>query len=214
MFLCTDACNTTIYIQNRCLHMILEDNTLEETFSNVKPEVSHFHIFGCPIHIHAPVENMTKLEPSSMKGIYVGYSDTSKVYMVYIPEKRKTIVSRDVKFEENFASKKSHEPILVTMDEQEAPKVEPGSPVISRAIQPPLGEEGERVAPSTSIRWFTLTLRDDREYVEAPRSTFRDIIHLKKFPKYIAPMSSIIDFETSNFREVVDHKVWRDTMVE
>jgi hypothetical protein len=42
-------------------------------------------------------------------------------------------VSRDVKFEEDFASSKSHEPIQVTKDEeQEAPKVELVSLVISR----------------------------------------------------------------------------------
>jgi hypothetical protein len=69
------------------------------------------------------------LEPSSRKGLFVGYSETSKAYRVYIPEQRKTVVSRDVKFEEDFASRKSHEPIPVTEDEeQEALKVEPGSP--------------------------------------------------------------------------------------
>jgi hypothetical protein len=37
------------------------------------------------------------------------------------------VVSRDVKFEEDFASRKSHEPIPVAEDEeQEAPKVELG----------------------------------------------------------------------------------------
>jgi hypothetical protein len=66
----------------------------------------------------------------------VGYSEISKAYRIYIPEKRKIVVSKDVKFEEDFASRKSHEPILVTKDEeQEALKVEPGSPRTSRALQ-------------------------------------------------------------------------------
>jgi hypothetical protein len=44
-------------------------------------------------------------------------------------------VSRDVKFKEDFASRKSHEPILVTEDEeQEASKVEIGSLVISKVV--------------------------------------------------------------------------------
>jgi hypothetical protein len=47
----------------------------------------------------------------------VGYSETSKAYRVYIPEQRKTVVSRDVKFEEDFASRKSHEPTSVEEDE-------------------------------------------------------------------------------------------------
>jgi hypothetical protein len=43
-------------------------------------------------------------------------------------------------------------------EEQEASKVEPRSPVISRVVQQPSGEEGETRAPSTSVkrpRWFT-----------------------------------------------------------
>jgi hypothetical protein len=49
MFLWAKACNTIVYIQNWCPHKILENNTLEEAFTGVKPEVSYFHIFGCPV---------------------------------------------------------------------------------------------------------------------------------------------------------------------
>ena len=98
----------------------------------MKPEVSRFCIFGCPAYIPIPVEKRTKLEPSSKKGLFVGYTETSKSYKIYIRGERKTIVSKDVKFEEEFASKKSHKPIPVIEDEeQEAPKVEPGSPTTS-----------------------------------------------------------------------------------
>jgi hypothetical protein len=87
-------------------------------------EVGHFCIFGCPIYIHVSVEKRTKLEPSSKKA----YSETSMAYRVYILEQRKTVISRDVKFEEEFASMKSNEPTLVAEDEEhEAPKVEPRS---------------------------------------------------------------------------------------
>jgi hypothetical protein len=37
----------------------------------------------------------------------VGYNETSKAYRVYIPKKMKTIVSKGVKFEEDFPSRKS-----------------------------------------------------------------------------------------------------------
>jgi hypothetical protein len=178
-------------------HRILEDKTPEEAFTGVKPEVSHFRIFGCPIYIHVPIEKRTKLEPSNRKGLFVGYSETSKAYRVFIPDQRKTVISRDVKFEEDFASRKSHEPIPVTEDEeQEALKAEPGSPMASSSGQQPSGEEEEPLAPSSSVRrprWFTQTLRDAQEYVEAPRSTFRESRPLKKFLNYMALMSNIID---------------------
>jgi hypothetical protein len=87
----------------------LGDKTPEEAFTGVKPKIGHFRIFGCPVYIHVPVEKRTKLEPSGEKGIFVGYNETSKAYRIFIPAQRKTMVSRDVKFEENLASRKSHE---------------------------------------------------------------------------------------------------------
>jgi hypothetical protein len=153
MFLWAEACNTTVYIQNRCPHRILEDKTPEEAFTGVKPEVSHFlHLWLSSLY---PCTNRKEdqVGPSSKKGLFVGYSETSKAYRVYIPKQRKTIVSRDVKFEEDFASRKSHEPIPVTEDEeQEAQRLSQGHQVTSRAVQQPSGEEEETIAPSTSIK--------------------------------------------------------------
>jgi hypothetical protein len=67
----------------------LEDKTPKEGFTSVKPKVSHFCIFGCAVYIHVPIKKRTKLEPFSRKGLFVGYSDTSKTYKVYIPKQRK-----------------------------------------------------------------------------------------------------------------------------
>jgi hypothetical protein len=75
----------------------------------VKLEILHLRIFGCPVYIHVPVEKRTKLEPSREKGIFLGYIETSKAYRIFIPAQRKIVVRRDVKFEENLASRKSHE---------------------------------------------------------------------------------------------------------
>ena len=59
----------------------------------------------------------------------MGCHETSKEYRVCILELRKIVASKDLKFAEDFASKKSHEPILVTEDEEhKALKVDPWSP--------------------------------------------------------------------------------------
>jgi hypothetical protein len=59
------------------------------------------------VYCHVPVEKWTKLKPTAKKGIFVSYSETSKGYRVYIPSKRKTVIRRDVKFEEDRAYRKS-----------------------------------------------------------------------------------------------------------
>jgi hypothetical protein len=51
-----EATDTAIYIQNRCLHAILENETLGEAFSGKKPEVGHLRVFECPVYIHMSKE--------------------------------------------------------------------------------------------------------------------------------------------------------------
>jgi hypothetical protein len=57
-------------------------------------------IFGCPVYIHVPKEKRTKLEPSSRKGTFVGYSESLKAYRIYIPGQKHIEVSIYVTFEE------------------------------------------------------------------------------------------------------------------
>jgi hypothetical protein len=102
-FLWAEACNTAVYLQNRSPHKVLGNVTPEEAFTGRKPDISHLRIFGCVAYCHIPAEKRTKLDPTAEKGILVGYSETSKAYRIYIPSTRKTVLRRDVKFEEERA---------------------------------------------------------------------------------------------------------------
>ena len=62
------------------------------------------------------------MEPSSKKGIFVGYSETSTTYWIYIPGQRYIEVSQDVTFHKEVAFHHSREiPLDVELGEQEAP---------------------------------------------------------------------------------------------
>jgi hypothetical protein len=61
------------------------------------------------VYIHVPKEKRTKLEPSRRKGIFIGYSETSKAYRIYIPGQRQIEISRDVTFDEDEAFRRSRE---------------------------------------------------------------------------------------------------------
>jgi hypothetical protein len=71
--------------------------------------VEYLRIFGFPVYIHIPKDKRNKLEPSGKKGIFVGYSESSKAYIIYILKQHKVEVNRDVTFNENMAFKKSIE---------------------------------------------------------------------------------------------------------
>jgi hypothetical protein len=84
---------TVVYVQNISPHQILKNMTPEEAFTGVKPKVGHFRIFGCPVYFHVPKEKRTKLDPSDRKGTFVGYSESSKAYWIYIPGQRQIEVA-------------------------------------------------------------------------------------------------------------------------
>ena len=102
MHIWAEAARTKMYVQNCTPLRVLENKTPEEVFSGKKLEVSHLRIFGCPVYIHIP-----KLDPSGKKGIFVGYSESSKAYRIYFPGFKKIDISRDVTFDEDTAYNKS-----------------------------------------------------------------------------------------------------------
>jgi hypothetical protein len=93
--------------------------TPEEAFSGKKPSVEHLRIFGCPVYIHVPKDKRKKLEPSGKKGIFVGNSESSKSYKIYVSVQQKVEINKDVTFDENIGFKKSIEYSMNPNDEEE-----------------------------------------------------------------------------------------------
>jgi hypothetical protein len=57
-------------------------------------------------------------------------------------------------------------------------------------------------------RWLTRTLQKAAKQVDAPSTSFQGSHPPKKFPSYVALMSSTIDIEPSNYEEETRKKVW------
>jgi hypothetical protein len=121
----------------------------------VKPEIGHLRIFGCPVYINVPKEKRMKLEPSGRKGMFVGYNETLKAYWIYIPGQRYVEVSRDVRFEEDLAFRRSRE-ITTGGEEQEAPKVEESTVPSSIEEQP---SDHEEESEEFVDQWILLVMR-------------------------------------------------------
>jgi hypothetical protein len=94
------------------------------------PSVDHLRIFGSPVYIHILKEKRTNLEPSGKKGTFVGYSETSKAYRIYVPGQKYIEVSRDVTFHEEAAFRHSRE-LPCDTEEQEAPSPKPSNSPLS-----------------------------------------------------------------------------------
>ena len=57
-----EACNTTMYIQNKRPHIALGKKTLEGVFTGKTPEVSHLRIFGSVAYCHILDEKCSKFD--------------------------------------------------------------------------------------------------------------------------------------------------------
>ena len=107
MHLWEEAVKTIVYVHNRFSHNSVGNKNPEEMFSGEKAEVSHLKIFGFSMYIHIPKEKRTSLEPSGKNRLFVGYSEQSKSYRIYIPGYRQIELRRDVTFDEDTTFRKS-----------------------------------------------------------------------------------------------------------
>ena len=69
------------------------------------------------------------MDPTKEKGIFVGYSDTSKAFRIYIPTLRRIVLRWDVKFEEEKAYRRSREldKLQPSVDQQQSSSQGTGS---------------------------------------------------------------------------------------
>ncbi|PNX85643.1 copia-type polyprotein [Trifolium pratense] len=95
-----EAVNWSLHILNRCPTFAVKDVTPEEAWSGIKPSVTHFKKFGCIAYVHVPNNLRKKLDDKSTTCVHLGISEESKAYKLYVPIKRKIVVSKDVKFDE------------------------------------------------------------------------------------------------------------------
>ncbi|KAG8496341.1 hypothetical protein CXB51_007486 [Gossypium anomalum] len=84
------------FLINRSPSVAIEKKTPQEVWSGNPANYSDSKIFGCLAYAH--VDN-GKLEPRSIKYVFLGYKAGVKVYKLWCPEDRKVVISRDVVFD-------------------------------------------------------------------------------------------------------------------
>ena len=120
-----EAVNVASYIINRSPTIVVKHKTPEEAWSGRKPTVGHFKVFGCDAYVHIPEEKRKKLDKKNHKCIMVGYSESSKAYMLYDPDTNEIRIRRDVIFDEScIISSKSSSSIPMSSSTLGDPTIE------------------------------------------------------------------------------------------
>ncbi|KAG8475448.1 hypothetical protein CXB51_032200 [Gossypium anomalum] len=92
-----EAASTACFLINQSPSVAIEKKTPQEVWSGNPANYSDLKIFGCPAYAHV---NNGKLEPRSIKCVFLGYKAGVKGYKLWCPENRKVVISRDVVFDE------------------------------------------------------------------------------------------------------------------
>ncbi|KAG8481139.1 hypothetical protein CXB51_025904 [Gossypium anomalum] len=92
-----EAASTACFLINRSPSVAIEKKTPQEVWAGNPANYSDLKIFGCPAYAHV---NNGKLEPRSIKCVFLGYKAGVKGYKLWCPENRKVVISRDVVFDE------------------------------------------------------------------------------------------------------------------
>ena len=97
-----DAVSTACFLINRMPFSVLNCFTL---FQTLFPHKSLFpiepQVFWCTCFVLDVCPYVSKLDPKSLKCIFLGYSQVQKGYRCYCPSLRRYLVSADVTFLEN-----------------------------------------------------------------------------------------------------------------
>ena len=85
------------HLVNRSPSTAIDKKTPQEVWTGSPASYSDLKIFGCPAYAH--VDN-GKLEPRSVKCVFIGFKQGVKGYKLWCPETSKVVISRDVVFDE------------------------------------------------------------------------------------------------------------------
>ena len=90
-----EAISTACYTQNRCMINKQLNKTPYEIWERRKPNISHFHIFGCKCFVHNNgKDQLQTFQAKADEAIFLGYSTTSKAFRVF--NKRSLVVEESI----------------------------------------------------------------------------------------------------------------------
>lgn len=202
-----EAINYACYIQNCVPDQALKGVSPFEAWSNWKPSVKHFQVFGSPAWAHIPIEKCKALDQQSRPCIFVAYPNGVNGYQLLHPTTYEVFIEMSVQFEEGSSSLHSittPTPSTLTLeslgihdrsfDESDSPEQSSTSTFNAESDSedspPSSPSHHSKVdgfpldSPSSSPLWARQTLQSIGDWVEDPsdtkktRSQFQDAPHV------------------------------------
>ncbi|GJY43503.1 retrovirus-related pol polyprotein from transposon TNT 1-94 [Tanacetum coccineum] len=93
---------TLIEAARTMLNESRHDKTPYEIFRERIPDISYFHVFGCPVFIHNHKDHLGKFDAKADDGYFLGYSSVSKAFRVYNTRRQQIEETYHVTFDESM----------------------------------------------------------------------------------------------------------------
>ncbi|GJZ14467.1 retrovirus-related pol polyprotein from transposon TNT 1-94 [Tanacetum coccineum] len=115
-----NAIDTSTYILNRILIRAVLGKIPYGLLRGSKPTLDYFRVFGSKCFILNTKDYLTKFDPKSYEGVFLGYSQNSKAYIILNKHTRKVEESLNVTFDETPPPSKTSPLVDDDLDEEEA----------------------------------------------------------------------------------------------
>ncbi|GJX55024.1 retrovirus-related pol polyprotein from transposon TNT 1-94 [Tanacetum coccineum] len=115
-----NAVDTSTYILNRILIRAILGKTPYEILRGRKPTLDYFRVFGSKCFILNTKDYLTKFDPKSYEGVFLGYSQNSKAYIILNKHTRKIKESLNVTSDETPPPSRTSPLVDDDLDEEEA----------------------------------------------------------------------------------------------
>ncbi|GJT51481.1 retrovirus-related pol polyprotein from transposon TNT 1-94 [Tanacetum coccineum] len=115
-----NAVDTSTYILNRILIRSILGKTPYEILRGRKPTLDYFRVFGSKCFILNTQDYLTKFDPKSYKGVFLGYLQNSKANIIFNKHTRKIEESFNLTFNETPPPSKTSPLVDDDLDEEEA----------------------------------------------------------------------------------------------
>lgn len=96
-----EAVNSFVHVKHCLVNSSMPDKTPFEAYHGYKPSIGHLQPFGHECYVHIPKSKRSggsKMQPHAQRGIFVGYTRVDHHMIVFLPKKKRTIVSSDMFF--------------------------------------------------------------------------------------------------------------------
>nr|KYP66220.1 Retrovirus-related Pol polyprotein from transposon TNT 1-94 [Cajanus cajan] len=198
-----EAVACAVYLTNRSPTRSVSGKTPQEAWSGRKPGISHLRVFGSIAHVHVPDEKRSKLDDKSEKYIFIGYDANSKGYKLYNPDSRKTIISRNVVFDEegewDWSTNCEDHTFFPCVEEDD----------VEQQQQPQETPTTPPTSPNTTLQDY----ESSSERMPRFRS-LQEIYEATENLDNVTLFCLFADCEPMNFQEAIGKKSWRNAMDE